>query len=308
MLESLQELYVGGAEIDWARFDRDYPRRRVCLTNLSVSTPALLAGRGGNQRKAVARHDPENTWRAASTAALRQSRQTPMGVNVGTYVDKWRCLEGLTTAHAVNTLRTLGRLCRPQRSSRRGVDRPAFWHFPNLQAPAAALAGSDWPQQGYCVPRATSLSAADRSRIRIWPTRMRETEQALADDPDLLAYIRNCGEKLPGVITGQESPLETLFPGGSSTLAERLYAGANTNRYANAIAGAAVEAAARTSRDDRSFRILEVGAGTGGTSATLLPLLNPGRSEYVFSDVSDLFLARAREKFAAFPFASLRHL
>ena len=133
---------------------------------------------------------------------------------------------------------------------------------------------------------------------------MRETEQALADDPDLLAYIRNCGEKLPGVITGQESPLETLFPGGSSTLAERLYAGANINRYANAIAGAAVEAAARTSRADRPFRILEVGAGTGATSATLLPLLDPGRSAYVFSDVSDLFLTRAREKFAAFPFAS----
>jgi SAM-dependent methyltransferase len=45
-----------------------------------------------------------------------------------------------------------------------------------------------------------------------------------------------------------------------------------------------------------------VGAGTGSTSATLLPLLDSERSEYVFTDVSDLFLARAREKFAAFPF------
>ena len=31
MLESLQALYVAGAEIDWARFDSDYPRRRVAL-------------------------------------------------------------------------------------------------------------------------------------------------------------------------------------------------------------------------------------------------------------------------------------
>ena len=74
-------------------------------------------------------------------------------------------------------------------------------------------------------------------------------------------------------MTGKESPLETLFPGGSSILAERLYAGANINRYANAIAGAAVEAAERASKGNRPFRVLEVGAGTGGTSATLLPLL-----------------------------------
>jgi SAM-dependent methyltransferase len=47
-----------------------------------------------------------------------------------------------------------------------------------------------------------------------------------------------------------------------------------------------------------------VGAGTGGTAATLLPILDPDRSEYVFTDVSDLFLTRAREKFGAFPFVS----
>ena len=108
-------------------------------------------------------------------------------------------------------------------------------------------------------------------------SRIRETEQALADDPDLLAYIRNCGEKLPEIMTGRESPLETLFPGGSSTLAERLYAGANVNRYANAIAGAAVEAAARASKANRRFRILEVGAGTGGTSSTLTAASRPGQ-------------------------------
>ena len=69
-----------------------------------------------------------------------------------------------------------------------------------------------------------------------------------------------------------------FFPEALPTLAERLYAGANINRYANAIAGAAVEAAARTSKANRPFRILEVGAGTGGTSATLLPLLDPDRT------------------------------
>ena len=137
---------------------------------------------------------------------------------------------------------------------------------------------------------------------------MREAEQVLADDPDLLAYIRNCSEKLPQVIAGKESPLETLFPGGSSTLAERLYAGANINRYTNAIAGAAVEAAARASKANRPFRVLEVGAGTGGTSATLLPLLDPRRSEYVFSDVSDLIPDSRPREFRGISFRLLCHV
>jgi acyl transferase domain-containing protein/SAM-dependent methyltransferase len=302
MLESLQALYAAGAEIDWARFDHDYPRRRVALPTYPFQRRRYWLEQGVSRQKAI-QHPPEDTWRATATAALRQSHQTPIGVNVETYVDKWRCLEGLTTAQAVNTLRTLGAFGGPDEVhdadsivQRFGIS-PIYKHL--LQRWLRRLASAGMLRaEGEKFAGTGPLADPDLA------ARMRETEQTLADDPELLAYIRNCGEKLPRVIIGQESPLETLFPGGSSTLAERLYAGANINRYANAIAGAAVEAAARASRVDRPFRILEVGAGTGATSATLLPLLDPSRSAYVFSDVSDLFLTRAREKFAAFPFAS----
>jgi acyl transferase domain-containing protein/SAM-dependent methyltransferase len=302
MLESLQALYTAGAEIDWARFDRDYPRRRVALPTYPFQRRRFWLDQVSSPKKAI-QHHPENTWRATTTAALRQSRQTPIGVNVGTYGDKWRCLERLTTAHAVNTLRTLGAFVGADEVH----DAESIVHRFGI-SPIHKHLLQRWLGR---LTSAGMLHAEGDKFVSTRPftdpdlaARMRETEQALADDPELLAYIRNCGEKLPRVITGRESPLETLFPGGSSTLAERLYAGANINRYANAIAGAAVEATARTSRADRTFRILEVGAGTGATTATLLPLLDPGRSVYVFSDVSDLFLTRAREKFAAFPFAS----
>jgi SAM-dependent methyltransferase/acyl carrier protein len=302
MLESLQMLYTAGADIDWAGFDSDYRRRRVALTTYPFQRRRYWLDLGNSRQKAV-RHEPENSWRPAATAALRQSRQTPIGVNVETYSDKWRCLEGLTTAHAVNTLRTLGAFMRPNETHdaeslirRFGI--PAIYN----------LLLQRWLER---LSTAGMLRADGGKFVSIEPLMdpdlasvMRETDLALADDPDLLAYIRNCGEKLSQVMTGKKSPLETLFPGGSSALAERLYAGANINRYANAIAGAAVEAAARTSSADRPFRVLEVGAGTGATSATLLPLLDPARTAYVFSDVSDLFLTRAREKFVAFPFVS----
>jgi acyl transferase domain-containing protein/SAM-dependent methyltransferase len=301
MLESLQRFYVAGADIDWEGFDRDYPRKRVALPTYPFQRQRYWLDRKSRQK--AFRHHPENTWRAVSKAAHRQSRQAPIGVNVESYSHKWCCLDRLTTAHVVNTLRTLGAFARPNEAydaeslvQRFGI--PAMYKFLlHRWLERLASAGMVSVEDGKFV-NAGPLPDPDLA------SRLRDAEQALADDPDLLNYIRNCGEKLTRVVAGKESPLETLFPGGSSTLAERLYAGANINRYANAIAGAAVEAAASAWNADRRVRILEVGAGTGGTSATLLPLLDPDRSAYVFSDVSDLFLTRARENFASFPFAS----
>jgi SAM-dependent methyltransferase/acyl carrier protein len=69
------------------------------------------------------------------------------------------------------------------------------------------------------------------------------------------------------------------------------------NQIVTATILAAVEAAG-----PRTLRILEVGAGTGGTTAALLPELPAARVSYQFTDVSDFFLARAQQKFAAYPF------
>jgi SAM-dependent methyltransferase len=77
-------------------------------------------------------------------------------------------------------------------------------------------------------------------------------------------------------------------------------------RYINGIAAAAFTAAAATVPVGRALRVLEIGAGTGGTSSALVPVLPPGRARYVFSDVSELFLDRARERFAAYPFVEYR--
>jgi len=50
------------------------------------------------------------------------------------------------------------------------------------------------------------------------------------------------------------------------------------------------------------LRILEVGAGVGGTTKPLLEVLAGSRAEYVFTDVSRLFLAKAAKKFADYPY------
>ncbi len=63
----------------------------------------------------------------------------------------------------------------------------------------------------------------------------------------------------------------------------------------------AVSEAARNLPDGRGLRILEVGAGTGGLAACVMPMLERGRHTYVFSDISPAFFSTAAQKLAAFP-------
>ena len=46
----------------------------------------------------------------------------------------------------------------------------------------------------------------------------------------------------------------------------------------------------------KTLRILEIGAGTGGTTSYVLPALDGSPVEYTFTDVSPLFASRARQK------------
>jgi acyl transferase domain-containing protein/SAM-dependent methyltransferase/acyl carrier protein len=301
MLESLRALYLGGAEIDWTGFERDYPRRRVTLPAYPFQRSRYWFDSAPNRPKTV-RPEPDASWLAASRAAVRQSQQAPIGINVATYLEKWQCLDRLTTAHAAAALRALGAFVVPGETH----DADSLLHgfgIPDIYKALVhrwlerlAAAGKLREEGGRFVSD-QPLSDLDLD------ARIEEAKQALADDPDLLAYVLNCGDKLTPVIAGRESPLETLFPKGSAILAERLYTGANINRYANSIVISAVDAAAVAWKGNLPFRVLEIGAGTGATSSLLLPLLNSDRSEYVFTDVSDLFVTRARERFGAFPFA-----
>ncbi|NEQ84189.1 MAG: SDR family NAD(P)-dependent oxidoreductase, partial [Moorea sp. SIO2I5] len=59
---------------------------------------------------------------------------------------------------------------------------------------------------------------------------------------------------------------------------------------------------------DRGVRLLEIGAGTGGTTSFILPHLNPQQTEYVFTDLGSLFTSKAQEKFRDYPFVHYQQL
>lgn len=104
-------------------------------------------------------------------------------------------------------------------------------------------------------------------------------------------------------LRGEREPMQLLFPGGSLDTAERMYRDSPTAKFYNGMMAEVVVAAAAARVAGRTLRILEIGAGTGGTTAHVLPRLPAEGVEYTFSDVGPLFVARARERFGSYGFA-----
>ncbi|MEZ0115425.1 polyketide synthase PksN [Catenulispora sp. EB89] len=114
--------------------------------------------------------------------------------------------------------------------------------------------------------------------------------------------LRECLAALPEVLTGRLRALDVLFPNGSSDRVAAVYQGDPVTDHCNAeVARLVVEqvTARLSARPATTVRILEVGAGTGGTSATVLAALaaHSDSVEYVFTDVSPAFVRKARQRF-----------
>ena len=124
--------------------------------------------------------------------------------------------------------------------------------------------------------------------------------------PELLMYAR-CGPQLSGVLTGAVDPMQLLFS-DTERLAELHYTASVVNQFLNRLAGELLASIVDAWPADRPIRILEVGAGTGSTTAWLLPLLPAERTAYTYTDISSGFFPRAARRFARFPFVEYRTL
>ncbi|MDO0910633.1 SDR family NAD(P)-dependent oxidoreductase [Streptomyces sp. DT2A-34] len=111
---------------------------------------------------------------------------------------------------------------------------------------------------------------------------------------------------LPQVLRGEHDALQLLTGQGSQEALEQFYDVAPTCRFHNRVMASLAAQIARAWPEDRPLRILEIGGGTGGTAAAVLPLLPPERTVYHFTDVSAGFFARARHRFGDHDFVDYR--
>ena len=108
--------------------------------------------------------------------------------------------------------------------------------------------------------------------------------------------FRRSGAALADVLRGQEDPLTLLFSSGEPTAAD-LYLKAPVARAANSMLAEAIRTLVSRLPADRRLRVIEVGAGTGSATASVLPELPEGRFDYTYTDISAGFFSEAEARF-----------
>ncbi|MGR7977052.1 type I polyketide synthase [Bacillus velezensis] len=123
---------------------------------------------------------------------------------------------------------------------------------------------------------------------------------------DMRAHVRLAEETLrvlPDILTGKLPATEVMFPDSSFRLVEGIYRNNIISDFFNDKLADTLIAVLRErlEKDPQAkIRILEIGAGTGGTSAAVMRKLKPYEAhiaEYCFTDISKAFLLHAEDVF-----------
>jgi acyl transferase domain-containing protein/acyl carrier protein/SAM-dependent methyltransferase len=166
-----------------------------------------------------------------------------------------------------------------------------------------------WLEEAFAVLDAAGLAPGEAGRdsmsaaLAAWA----ELEASAADDSLLGPMVRlvaRCLDNLPAILRGEVAATDIVFPGGDIGALGGIYEGNAWSEFFNArLADEVVAGIERLRRHepDRAVRIIEIGAGTGGTTRVVLDRLRqiPGPIHYLYTDVSPAFLRHGRQAFAA---------
>ena len=320
LLESLAQLYVREIQIDWAGFERDYPKRRVLLPTYPFQ----------RQRYWIENLSSDQLWRSHNhksphppfeqklqivgkdwhfeTATIEQQLRSSWSeliahIDLNRYHNLLLQLEQLSFEYVLQAFTQMG------------------WSFSPGESFSTELIAQRLnilPQHRKLLRRLLQIIAgvnilqfnSDRDNWQVMLTlanaNPRATTESVLDNYPLaeteLTLLSRCGSQLSNVLQGALDPVQLVFPAADLSMVTRLYQDSPSAKVFNTLVQQAVSAAIFQFSQNRSVQLLEIGAGTGGTTSYILPHLLSNQVEYTFTDISTLFTTKAQERFSEYPF------
>jgi thioesterase domain-containing protein/SAM-dependent methyltransferase/acyl carrier protein len=286
MLHSLGELYVRGVDVDWSGFHTPYARSRVSL-------PTYAFQRQSFTRSPAGRTDPQFPSPSAIAAKVDHLQ---FGLE-----DELRALtprlDEIAIRFVIATVKQLGFSWHVGASFSQSelAVRVPDRHFPKAHRVLSRLV-----ERGYLEDR-------DQAYWVLKPQPEDTAAELLADlereyEGPECDFLRRAGTALASIWRDEIEPLTILFPSGATDKAAHFYSEAKLLAGYNRLASEVLRELVAALPSGQELRILEVGAGTGGLTMHLLPQLPNDRTDYLFTDLSPLFLHAAKERFQEFPF------
>lgn len=123
---------------------------------------------------------------------------------------------------------------------------------------------------------------------------------------EIYNFLLNSKTTLNKLVSGEKEAREILFPKGDLTKAHIIY---NSYVYADLINEIGVKTVLEIieSMDEKEeIKILEIGAGTGSFTDHIIPLLKGHKVSYHYTDVSNIFLNEAKERYHNYSFVKYK--
>ncbi|MEC1541502.1 polyketide synthase PksM [Bacillus subtilis] len=164
-------------------------------------------------------------------------------------------------------------------------------------------------QHGYLKKVGDSLVRKDQAEDieLLWQEWNAKKEKWLKDSETkaMVVLAEAMLQALPDILTGKVPATDIMFPHSSMELVEGIYKHNQVADYFNKVLADTLLAYLdeRLKHDpEASIRIMEIGAGTGGTSAGIFEKLKPYQKhikEYCYTDLSKAFLLHAEKEYGA---------
>ena len=139
-------------------------------------------------------------------------------------------------------------------------------------------------------------------RDRIWDEFM-ELGNEINYGKKLMEYQRESGKHILEQVRGEITGISLFFPEGGTEVARAAYADNMINSRLNAMVLDIMQSIVK-----KGDKILEIGAGVGGTTSAVLEGLKTADISYCFTDISQFFINKAKNVYKDYDFINYKQL